>query len=205
MPPSRQHIKQEAPLREEEAPLREQEFYDNDWDSLSALEQELADYEDATTFPESFAGESYAGSTVVPERPIDADAMSMFSRAESARLPGQVPPPPPGRDPYYQAVPEDYEDIPPPPDFIPPPPVNVVEQEPFMFGGSNLEPKQEGAGIGKRLTRFPKDILKSYTTPRHTPGPRAYAPPRPEFRRQTNEKDREAILKIIDAVRLILN
>ncbi len=88
--------------------------------------------------------------------------------------------------------------MPPPPDFIPPPPpgVNVVEE---------VEPKQEGAGIGKRLTRFPKDILKSYTTPRHVPGPRQYVPPRPEFRRHTNDKDKEAILKIIDAVRLILN
>ncbi len=65
--------------------------------------------------------------------------------------------------------------------------------------------RANGAGIGKKKkTRSIKSILKSYTAPRMTPPPRQYLPPRPELVRQTNNPQREALMKILDAMRLIL-
>ena len=63
-----------------------------------------------------------------------------------------------------------------------------------------------GEGVKKKKKKVtPKSIQKSYTAPRSTPGPREYLPPKPDFRRGTNDREKEALLKIIDAMRLILN
>jgi hypothetical protein len=78
-------------------------------------------------------------------------------------------------------------------------PLGIAQDE------ANWQDIVKGYGLKKKKKATPKSILKSYTAPRHTPGPREYLPPRPELRRGTNDREREAILKIIDAMRLILN
>lgn len=168
------------------------------------------------------AGNDDAGSTVVPE-----DNFSQFSQAESERLRRQdmdqmlddverafadgiltaeernrildqmLPPPPQNRPPPLFGPPG----IPPPP---PGQPVNVVEQDiKSEVNGLGLK-WQDIVAKHKKKKLGPRAILRSYTAPRSTPGPREYLPPKPEFRRHTNDREREAFLKLLDAVRMIL-
>jgi len=79
---------------------------------------------------------------------------------------------------------------------------DVYDDTEFIVGAEMVD----GEGVKKKKKKVtPKSIQKSYTAPRSTPGPREYLPPRPDFRRGTNDREKEALLKIIDAMRLILN
>jgi len=61
----------------------------------------------------------------------------------------------------------------------------------------------DGEGI-KKKKKTAKQIIKEYTKKQPAPGPRKYDIPRPELLRQGSLRDKEALLKVIEAMRLML-
>ncbi len=81
----------------------------------------------------------------------------------------------------------------------------IVPQNVDGFGlevGSDDE--VDGEGI-KKKKKTAKQIMKEYTKKQLTPGPRKYEIPRPELLRNNSSlREKEAFLKVIDAMRLML-